>query len=138
DLMGKTNSSLFLSNVAFADAGGYTVVAYNISGSVTSSVATLTVTAGTPPSIITQPQDQTVDLMYPSNTVFYVYATGSAPLSYQWYHNGTLVISNGTYSSLNVFPRTSADLGDYFVVVSNGSGSVTSVVARLTLSPYTV
>ena len=40
------------------NAGNYTVVVTNLGGSVTSAVATLTVTV--PPRITTQPQNQTV------------------------------------------------------------------------------
>lgn len=44
-LSGATSPTLTLSNVQLADGGGYTVTAANSSGSVTSRIATLTVTA---------------------------------------------------------------------------------------------
>ena len=47
---GGTNSALSLSNISQADAGPYYLVAMNSAGSVTSSVATLTVTLG--PSLV--------------------------------------------------------------------------------------
>ncbi|MEO8427402.1 MAG: FG-GAP-like repeat-containing protein [Verrucomicrobiota bacterium] len=43
DLPGKTNTSLVLTNLQLTDAGGYTFVATNIAGSVTSQVARLEV-----------------------------------------------------------------------------------------------
>src|ERR1019366_8014598 len=46
-----------------------------------------TVVTGTPPSIVTQPQSQTVGVG--SNVTFTVTASGTAPLSYQWRLNGT-------------------------------------------------
>lgn len=45
DLLGRTNSSLTLSNLSLADAGDYSVTVTNSAGSVTSNVATLTLAA---------------------------------------------------------------------------------------------
>ncbi len=43
NLLGKTSTSLVVTNVQLTNAGGYTVVVTNVGGSVTSQVATLTV-----------------------------------------------------------------------------------------------
>src|SRR5204863_10024289 len=60
-----------------------------------------------------------------------VSATGGG-LQYQWYFNGDeLVAANGPTLS---FPSAASGYsGDYFVVVRNSSGSVTSAVATLTV-----
>jgi hypothetical protein len=49
-LSGATSSTLTLTNVQASDTGNYTVVVTNVAGSVTSEVATLTVTNPAPPA----------------------------------------------------------------------------------------
>ena len=81
------------------------------------------------PNIIGQPAGQTVSAGQSAN--FIVTATGIPNPNYQWYQNGLAIAgATGTNYSLSSAVRTNA--GDYTVVVSNGSGSVTSVVATLT------
>ena len=81
-------------------------------------------------SIITQPQSQTVG--YLSNATFTVTATGTAPLTYQWFFNGTNII--GANATNLIVPNVSpTNTGNYLVVVSNISGSLTSQVASLSL-----
>ena len=73
-----------LKNANTNNAGNYSVVISNAAGSVTSSVAVLTIVFQ--PSITSQPTNQAV---YPgSNATFSVAANGSPPLSYQWLFNG--------------------------------------------------
>ncbi len=87
---------------------------------------------GTPPSITSQPADQSVGVGV--TATFSVIATGSAPLSYQWSRNGTAV-AGATAASYTTPVATTANDGDlYSVVVSNSAGSVTSRDARLTVS----
>src|SRR5262249_7976414 len=56
-IAGATTSALSITNVQLTNGGNYTVVLTNSVGSITSSVATLTVWV--PPSITTQPQSLT-------------------------------------------------------------------------------
>jgi hypothetical protein len=66
--------------------------------------------------------------------MFYVTATGSSPLSYQWQENGTN-ISGASSASYTTPATTMADSGTTFkVVVSNSAGSITSNSATLTVS----
>ena len=59
-----------------------------------------------------------------------VLASGSATLRYEWYKDGVLLCAtNGPGLSL-ANPQLT-DTGNYWVVVGNSYGSVTSVVARL-------
>jgi hypothetical protein len=60
-------------------------------------------------------------------------AVGLQPLSYQWEWNGTNIAdaTNATLTLTNVRP---AQAGGYAVAVTNVAGSVTSVVASLTVS----
>lgn len=91
---------------------------------------TLTVlsTAQAQPTIKTQPKDRFVD---PGrNTTFSVGALGAPPFSFQWFYNGAPLAdaTNNSVLLTNVQPSLN---GDYFVVVSDASGSVTSQIARL-------
>jgi Immunoglobulin domain len=84
-----------------------------------------------PPSITTQPSAQTVTAG--QSATFGVAATGSAPLSYQWQKNGS-IISGATAVNYTTPATTPGDNGSMFaVVVSNSAGSVTSHPAALTV-----
>ncbi len=97
-------------------------------GSVSSSSAVLRIVAG--PRITGQPTNVTVSVG--TSAAVTVAASGSPPLSYQWYKNGIAVQgANLTYLS---FPAVStSDAGTYAVTVSNPYGSVTSSNAALTV-----
>jgi uncharacterized repeat protein (TIGR01451 family) len=124
--VGTSTNLLMVTNAQPGQAGAYSVVVTNSAGSVTSSVAILTV--GTPPSITQQPSDLTV--VQGQNAMFTVAASGSAPLNYQWRFNGAPI---GAGTSYTVSGATTANAGSYDVVVGNVYGSMTSVVAQLTV-----
>jgi RHS repeat-associated protein len=137
---GSTNSGsatwqLKIANVSTNDAASYTVIVNNACGSATSSPpATLTVTNQfLPPSINTQPTNQTV--IQGSNATFNVtISTNSTlPLSYQWNFNGTNIswATNATLTLTNVQPDQA---GNYAVLVTNIAGSVLSSNATLTVN----
>ena len=66
-------------------------------------------------------------------------ATGDAPLSYQWFFNTTTPLANGTNATYGIINAQSGNDGSYFLRVTNSAGSVTSVVATLTVnSPPTI
>ena len=83
-----------------------------------------------PPTLTVQPQSQTV--LLGSSAVLSVSATGSLPLHYQWRFNGTDLVE-ATTNTLTLANVQEANEGNYDVVVSNDSGSVTSQVAVLTV-----
>jgi uncharacterized repeat protein (TIGR03803 family) len=85
-------------------------------------------------AITTQPQSQTVTAA--SNVQFSVTASGRPAPAYQWYLNGA-AISGATNSTLSLANAQATNAGDYTVVVSNTSGSVTSNRATLTVSAIT-
>jgi Leucine-rich repeat (LRR) protein len=118
---GATNTSLTLTNVQPANAGGYSVTVSNSLGSLTSATAVLAVIAQ--PTITTPPQSQAVNAG--NNVTFNVVATGTGPLSYQWQFNSSAILlaTNASLTLTNVQP---ANVGNYTVVVSNVMGSVTS------------
>lgn len=89
-------------------------------------------TVNGPAIIDVQPQGQVADQW--SSPGFSVTAGGSAPLSYQWIHNGTN-LPNGTASSYTIADALPAMAGNYQVIVANGFGAVTSSIAALTIAP---
>jgi hypothetical protein len=80
-------------------------------------------------------QPDSVTILTGQSASFNVAATGTAPLSYQWRFNGAN-ITDQTNTSLAINNATAANAGNYDVVVSNMSGSVTSVVAVLTVQEF--
>ena len=108
------------------DAGGYSFIVTNDYGSATSSVATMDVTV-VGPTITTQPLSQVSD---GSSVVFYAFASGSPPISFQWYFNGS-PLDGKTNGSLAIPEPHTTDAGNYFVLASSPYGSVTSHVATL-------
>ena len=110
------------------NAGNYTVVITNAVGSVTGSVASLTVLV--PPAITAQLTNLTA--MEGASASFSAAATGTSPLSYQWQFNGAGV-PGATGSSLTLSSVQPTNGGSYTVVVTNTAGSVTSEVAVLTV-----
>ena len=128
NLNGATGSVYTRTNAQPADEGPYSVVVSNIAGSVASSNAALTVYRA--PMISLQPQSQSVALG--SNALFTIFATGTAPLGYQWRFIGTN-INGATSASYTRFNVQTNHAGDYSVVISNIAGAATSDPATLTV-----
>jgi hypothetical protein len=128
NLPAATNSTYSIPAVTTNDTAGYSVVIANSAGSITSSVATLTVLL--PPAILTPPQSLTVSNGTTVN--FTVAAAGSQPITYQWKFNGS-AIAGATTATLVITNAQSANQGDYMVVVSNAVGILSSPAAHLTV-----
>ncbi len=126
--LGSQTNVLNISNVQMTDAGNYQVIVTNSYGSITSSVAVLSVYLA--PAIANQPQSQAV--LVGSNANFSVGASGTAPLFYQWQFNGTN-IALATGSSYTVSNAQTNNQGNYSVVVTNAVGAVASSNALLTV-----
>ncbi len=88
--------------------------------------------AGIPPTINSQPQDQSAAIG--QGALFSVGVSGSVPLTYQWFFNISTPIANATNATHTIATVSSNDAGSYHVIVANTSGSATSVVATLTLT----
>jgi uncharacterized delta-60 repeat protein len=130
---GRQSSILTLSNITQTSAGDYSVVVSNISGSVTSEVATLIVPD---PFFVNQPPDRTNNAG--TQATFSGFSIGTAPIAYQWWKDGIRLtnggnISGATSSSLSVNNVRGADAGEFWVTTSNAVGTATSRVARLTI-----
>lgn len=128
---GTSSSYLSISPTSMTMNGDqFRCVATNPSGSTASNAATLTVRASAP-VIVTQPVS--VDVVVGGSATFTVGAIGTAPLSYQWYRNGSL-LSGATASSLTLTNLVDALNSDYYnVVVSNSVGSASSYSVRATI-----
>ena len=129
--IGSDTNRLVLNSATPALNGNYWVVVNNAYGATTSQVARLSVLPR-PPLILISPASQTV---HDGDTVLMaVTATGTPPLSYQWYYNDHPLLGvTGTNFLLS--PASLSDGGRYRVVVTNSAGVVTSQVAVLTVLP---
>ncbi|HEX9047054.1 MAG TPA: immunoglobulin domain-containing protein [Verrucomicrobiae bacterium] len=128
EVLSSQGPTLTIFGAGLANAGNYQVVITGSSGSVTSSIARLTVVS--PPVIATQPVSRTA--LVGATATFTVTATGTMPLKYQWNVNG-VNISGATNATL-VLPRVQrGNAGSYRVTVSNPYGSTNSTVATLTV-----
>jgi len=123
---GATNAILGFPGITTEQAGGYSVVVSNPSGSATSGTTVLTVNS--PPLITGHPIGRVVPAG--SNFTFVVTAAGAPPLSYQWRRNGTN-LPQATQASLTLTNVSRAHAGVYAVVVSNLFGTATSANAGL-------
>lgn len=130
NISGSSSNILVLSNLSTNDIGNYSLTVTNLYGVASSSNAALNVVAApVPPVISLQPVNQSV--VAGTTVSFSVSAAGTDPLSYHWLKNGVAVGINA-----NVFTITNAqssDNADYSVVITNIAGSVTSLVATLTV-----
>ncbi len=128
---GATSTSYTTPPAASTDDGAmFRVVVSNSAGSVTSGPAQLTVDI--PPSIVTQPANQSVHTG--SAATFAVVAAGTQPLGYQWQKNG-VSIDGATSPSYTTPPAVASDNGtSYRVTVTNVVGTVTSTSVTLTVS----
>jgi uncharacterized delta-60 repeat protein len=129
-LTDATNSSLVMSDVALEQSGHYSVEVNNQFGTTATPEADLLVLI--PPTITSHPQDQFA--FAGTEASFTVSAYGTEPFTYQWFHDQIPMPAQDrpllTLTNLQI-----VDSGEYYVVILNQSGSVTSAVTRLTVSP---
>jgi len=85
------------------------------------------------PVITQQPQPAEQSVTVGQGASFTVEATGTAPLSYQWRHNG-VPLAGATASSYTRNNVEISDAGNYSVVITNVAGSVTSLDAVLVVN----
>lgn len=94
-------------------------------------VSVLSLRAQEAPVITQQPASRTNQIG--TDAVLSVTATGTAPLSYQWFFNETNLLTDATNSTLALTNVQPAQAGSYRAVVSNSSGSATSQLAFVTV-----
>ncbi len=124
---GLVGSQIFSSVSGSLRPGPVTVSGTNV-------VLTSSTTVGAP-AITRQPSGAA--LADGDNYVLAVEASGSAPLAYQWRKDAVAIVG-ATTASLTLTAVKAADAAGYSVVVTNPQGSVTSVVAVLSVEPVPI
>ena len=120
---------LALNAVTTNIAGTYDVIVVNASGSVTSSVVTVSVVF--PPAFTAATADVFVTNGSPATLMASV--SGTAPFGYQWYAYPATGLAGATNATLTYAAAATNQNGYYFCVVTNAYGSVTGRVAALTV-----
>jgi hypothetical protein len=131
---GAFTASVTATNVSGTGAAAnlaFTIAAAPVSGGGGGGGGSVTPTV-VAPSILSQPASQSPKLG--ASATLSVLASGTAPLSFQWYRNGTL-IAGASASFYAIDAVGNSDAGSYLVVVANSAGSVTSAAATLTVTP---
>jgi hypothetical protein len=130
-IAGATSASYTTPVTVAADNGSqFTVTMSNSAGSITSTAATLTVNV--PPSVTTQPSNQTVTAG--QTATFTVATTGTPAPTYQWLKNN-VAISGATSASYTTPATVAADNGAQFTVTAtNVAGNQTSNPATLNVN----
>jgi YVTN family beta-propeller protein len=100
----------------------------NLGDNTVARIETLATPFPPAPAIATQPQSQSVAAG--SSVTFTVAASGSTPLSYQWYFGGS-PISGATSPAYTIGSAQSPNAGIYTCTVTNAVGAVTSNIATL-------
>ena len=118
-MAGQTTNTLTLTNVTSADAATYSLKLTGGYDSVTNS-ATLTVRTNVTATPLTN-----LVRSVGASAVFSTVASGTAPFTYAWQKNGT-VITGQTGSSLVLTNLAISDSGTYCVIVSGACNSVTN------------
>lgn len=131
-LRASPTTEILLGIAAHTSTTGPTAPAVIVGGSGTILRATADAQA---PAIVQQPVS--IAETNEGAVTLSVRATGSGPLSYQWYHNGRL-LSGAQYPTLRFAPFTVYDAGTYSVVVFNSAGRVTSDTVRVESLPRPV
>lgn len=114
-------------NLAALEAGT-NITMRAIGGDGRSGDSTAFTVALTPPVITLQPED--ARRVAGRNLLLSVAATGGLTLNYQWWFNGSSV-TGGNSAELVLNNLTEVQGGNYWCVVSNAAGAVTSRVARV-------
>jgi len=98
-------------------------------------VRRVTIQSAELPTITSQSINQLVShvVSVGGNATFSVTATGTAPLTYQWFF-GSTAVTDATNATLTLSNVQTNQAGSYSVVITNAHGSVTSSVASLTVN----
>lgn len=134
DIPGATAALLTIPAVTLGDAGDYRVVITNTHGSITTAPATITVDPPpTAPEITAEPISVTI--ASGSSATFMVTASGTEPISYQWYQGSRSVTDNPITGATGASFTTDAlsTSTSYWVRVSNSVGAADSIALEATV-----
>jgi hypothetical protein len=132
-IAGATLPTISILSAQPSNAGIYSVVATNAAGSSSSIGVPLTVTPGGVAPIF-QYQPSATSITVGGTATLIVGVVGPPPISYQWYEGG-VAIPGATSTSLTFSPATTANAGNYYAVMTDPAGSVTSSTVALTVNP---
>jgi uncharacterized delta-60 repeat protein len=132
-ISGAQSPNLAMRSFIIQHVGDYTLVASNILGCTTSSVATLVLSK---PVITSQPSSVTTNAG--ATVTFSITATGLAPLSYQWFKETNALSDGGNISgslspTLTLSNVVMGDGGAYSLMISNSVAAGNSLNATLTV-----
>lgn len=127
ELAGATEPTLRLATARAEDAGDYVALLRNSVGATASFAIRLTVIG--PPAILQSPQSIVVG---EGGEATFVVGAAGGDLAYQWQRNGA-VIPGATGAVMRIPAVSTANAGDYTVLVTSPRGSVVSAPARLTV-----
>lgn len=137
EILNATSSTYEIASVTPADTGSYTVVVKNGVTTTGASPATPNALTVADLVVITQVSRSPVDQTVPTGTevTFSVTATGTGPFTYQW-KKGTSTITGATASSYTIPSASTADNGDYTVIVKGvlPAAGVTSTAVPLAVA----
>ncbi|HEX3718350.1 MAG TPA: immunoglobulin domain-containing protein [Verrucomicrobiae bacterium] len=128
----QNDDSLTINGAETSDAASYSVIVSSDSGSVTSSVAKLTVQI--PPTVVTNPVPEVVT--NGAKVTLFVAVIGTGPLTYQWLLNG-VPIPGQTKTNLVVSGVSADNLGNYSLLVNGPAGDIVSANALLSVKSVT-
>lgn len=120
-ISGANSTSYTVSSATTGSAGSYSCSVTD--GTQTVYCSSFNLTVNQIVRITTQPSNQMVNEGV--DVTLNVVASGTGPLSYQWYFNGQ-AISGATNAQLALQNVTTNNDGNYYVVISNAGSSVTS------------
>lgn len=120
-ISGANSTSYTVSSATTNSAGTYSCSVTD--GTLTVNCSNFALAVNQIVRITTQPTNQMVNEGVDVN--LNVVASGTGPLSYQWYFNGQ-AISGATSAQLSLQNVTTSNDGNYYVVISNAGSSATS------------
>jgi len=130
---GAVGTNLVLSPVEVGHGGQWTFVVSNSAGRVKEYPMRLEVRgSAVGPGIVAGPTNVVGEVG--GKALLRVVASGTEPLSYQWWREGTNAVVGGTNAFLGLMNLGETNVGRYVVVVSNGVGVVTSGVAVVSMA----
>lgn len=130
---GGTSTNLSFVNAQRSDTGSYFVVASNVWGTSTSSLASLTVNFQ--PAVTNIYPGTNIITETGGSTYFFIQYEASPTPALYWFKDGVPQPSLTGFSTLNFSPAQTNQSGTYQVIVSNYVGSTTSTPIVLTVKP---
>lgn len=125
DVANASSATLDFQPLRVSQSGDYTLIASNSYGAVTSSVATVSVTA-----FRASPGPYQAYVLEGSTFQLFFDVESARPFALQWFHDGVPVPQENS-SPLIVPSAKMSDSGSYFAIATNIAGSVTSLVANV-------